>query len=143
MQRGCELNQRRGQGEVEARDERDAIIPSPRGRMDVARRIPPGGGGRIVSAMELAAALQDEPSEEVEARWRLLKVAGAAPDRPGAGTAGMFHFKPEYRAPTRAWVTDKWQMIKDELASIEWSGKSSPTPTVTPPRGCQHQHRSR
>ena len=69
-------------------------------RMDLARR----SNGRVVSAMNLAAALSEESSESLEPpRRRVLKVFGLVLLVAAIGGAGFLWLRPEYQEPTFTW----------------------------------------
>ncbi len=107
-----ELNRQRAQAEQQANP--------PRGRGEMARR-PPVGGVGVVSAMQLAAALQDEQTQQEQPRKRrLLKAAAILILLAGGAGAALLYFKPEYRQPTYTWLNQTWATIKQEIASIDW-----------------------
>ena len=107
-----------------------------RPRQDAPRR----PDGRIVSAMELAAALQDDPSRALKAPRRRVALKSAALLLFLAALVGaaLLYFMPEYRQPTFTWANQTWQSITTKVASIDWpkwswSSHSSPA-TATPPK---------
>jgi hypothetical protein len=97
-----------------------------RQRQDILRR---GGGGRMVSAMDLAAALQD-PSEAADGsrRWGALNLLLFFLVLFGGAAAAVLYLKPEYRQPTAKWVSGTWNTIRTKAASLQWSSPPGEPP---------------
>jgi hypothetical protein len=114
-----ELNRNREQGVQESQSAR-AIAP----------RRP---GSRVVSAMELAAALQNGPSKIIEERPKRskLKVAFVLLVLLVAGVAATLYFMPDYRQPAISWLSSAAGKAKAKIASINWP-KSAGLATVKP-----------
>lgn len=93
--------------ETHVSEPRQSPSSDPRWRYALTRR----GGSRVVSAMELAAALQSLPAGQPEKSGRkalsvllvlLVLLAGAA--------AATWYFKPEYADQARKWFDRSWQV---------------------------------
>lgn len=123
-QRMRELNKQRVTGEPEKRIDTNLPVPA-RSKGDLARR---SAGGRVVSAMELAAALQDDPNhaDVASPRWRAMKVIALLLLVAVIGAGGFFYFMPEYRAPALTWVNDTKASIQDKWNSMQWEGTKAP-----------------
>jgi hypothetical protein len=110
-----ELNRQRVRGEQQAGEAASTLSPL-RSHSDVVRR----SDGRVVSAMELAAALQDDPKKALRGPRRLMrKVMIVLAVLAVVGGAGVFYFRPEYRAPTTAWLENKWTAVRTWVASFD------------------------
>jgi hypothetical protein len=112
-----ELNRHREQGIQEAQ-----ANPT----RSIAPRRP---GSRVVSAMELAAALQNGPAKIIEERPKRnkLKIAFLVLALLVGGAAAALYFMPDYREPTISWLNTTLANAKTKLASINWP-KSSGLP---------------
>lgn len=106
--------------------------------------IVPRGDGRVVSAMDLAAALRSDPPQELLVPSRKkFKIAMAAMLMICAGGAALLYFRPDYRHKSQAWLNQTWETAKVKWSQIEWPeisvGESkpvrprTPTPTLAPP----------
>jgi hypothetical protein len=108
-----ELQRERSRGERAARGNELSV----RNRTDMAKRT----GGRVVSAMDLAAALQDGPeNSELDRPHRKLKVTVVVMLLLAGSAAALLYFKPEYRRPTYDWLRNTWSTVKMRAASLEW-----------------------
>jgi hypothetical protein len=117
-----ELQRQRSVGEAEARSGADrAPVNLPtmqhRQRQDLARR----SDGRVVSAMELAAALQDDPANSLRAPRRIfVRAVAALLLMAVAGAAVVWFFIPDYRQPALAWMNRAWTDVKARVDAIDW-----------------------
>jgi hypothetical protein len=117
-----ELQRQRSVGEAEARSGADrAPVNLPtmqqRQRQDLARR----SDGRVVSAMELAAALQDDPASTLRAPRRIFfRAVAALLLMAVAGAAVVWFFVPQYRQPAVAWMNRTWTDVRARVAAIDW-----------------------
>jgi hypothetical protein len=117
-----ELHRQRSLGEAESRNGADRPQPGApamqqRLRQDATRR----GDGRVVSAMELAAALQDESGTSLKAPRKIFfKAVAALLLMAVAGGTFVWFFMPEYRKPALTWVNDTWDNVKAKVDAIEW-----------------------
>jgi rubrerythrin len=121
-----ELNRHREQGLAES-------------QANPARQLAPRRpGGRVVSAMELAAALQDGPSKIIEERPKRnkLKIAFLVFVLLVGAAAAAFYLMPDYREPTVTWLNTTLANAKAKLASINWpksAGLASAKPAEAKP----------
>jgi hypothetical protein len=136
-----ELNRRRAIGDQSrppAEADRGALEPvidgnrsdssraiAPRARQEMA----PRGNGRVVSAMELAAALQGDANRAVLwQRRRAFKVAAALILLLCGAVVALYYLKPEYREPTFAWINENWSLLKSKVSSLELPTGPAPAP---------------
>jgi hypothetical protein len=103
--------------------------------------------GSVVSGMELAAALQGPADAGSRSRrGGVLNVALFLLVLIGGAAAVLLYVKPEYRAPTAAWIQGTWDTVRSKLAALQWTSppgeppavavqppKPSPKPVVTAP----------
>lgn len=88
------------------------------------------GDPAFVSGMNLAAALRGpEQTETRSRRASVLSVALFLFVLIGGAAAAVLYLKPEYRAPTEAWVRGAWGTIREKMAAIRFSAP----PGVEPP----------
>jgi hypothetical protein len=95
---------------------------------------PRRAGNRIVSAMELAAALQGGEANQAVLKppsRSKLKIAALVVLLLIVGAAATFFFKPDYRQPTLDWLNNTWASMKLKLMSLDWP-KSSGLPAAKP-----------
>lgn len=116
-----ELQRQRGQGS-------NGAMSAAKFRTELPRR----SDGRVVSAMGLAAALQEGPEA----------AAPASPRRRGmrlvllllvlvAGGAALLWLRPDYRARSIDWTQRSWTAVKDRISAIEWP-KAAPQAPLAP-----------
>jgi hypothetical protein len=113
-----ELNRQRSLGEAEAQGGNGAR------QRRRAEALPRGGGGNVVSAMELAAALQESPTGDSAHNghghrwpWRLFRGFAILILLLGIAGAGVWYFKPELREPARKFVADAWASIQSKSSA--------------------------
>jgi hypothetical protein len=91
------------------------------------------GDGRMVSALDLAAALQEPDDTPRSRRWSLLNVLLFLVLLAGGAVAAALYIKPEYRAPAVEWVTQSWESVRDRAAAWQWSSPPGEPPVVSNP----------
>ncbi|WP_428940071.1 hypothetical protein [Fontivita pretiosa] len=90
--------------------------------------------GRVVSAFELAHALQDggsSPDTLASPRRWLLKTLVALVLLLAAAGAGIWYFMPQYRQPAIQWTQQAWATIQARWNAIDWPTWSSSPPAPT------------
>lgn len=77
--------------------------------------------GRTLSAMELASALQHQPSEEgfEEGTSRFGRVVGVLVLIILVGGGVFLYLNPEYRNQTGAWVSEHWRTARSKVNAFE------------------------
>jgi len=115
--------------------------------------------GRVVSAFELAHALQDGGSNThalaTPRRW-LLKTLVAVVLLLAAAGAGIWYFMPEYRQPAIQWTQHAWATLRTRWNAIDWPrwstspaaptnrpAKARPQPPIAPSGGVAHDNQGR
>jgi hypothetical protein len=98
-------------------------------KMDLALR----SDGRVVSAMNLAAALNVGSDDSLpSSRRRWLKVAGLLLALVLLAGAGLLWLRPEYQEPTFSWLRQTWGMIQTKVSSIDWPSGQPAAANVPP-----------
>lgn len=122
-QRMRDLNRQRTFADIDQRTDPSQPATNAARRTEVIKR---QTDGRIVSAMELAAALQNDPDAALQGpRWRMMRVAAAILLVLVLAGGGMLAVMPEYRQSTFAWVGDTVDSIKSKWSSVQWQGNKS------------------
>jgi hypothetical protein len=111
-----------------------------RQRQEMIRREQPDAhrtaAAAVVSGTELAVALRDaDHADATSRRGNVMNVALFFIVLIVGATAALLYLRPEYRAPAKQWAQDKWQSVRDAIASVQPQEKpqpSAPTQTATP-----------
>jgi hypothetical protein len=126
-QRLRDLNRARKQAEQRGGNHSDGQA---RSRSDLI-----GDDGRVLSGMNLAAALQSAREPVRRPRWRKLKAAAVVVLLAGVVGAALLYARPELRANTIQWARQSWHTVQAKwTASQDSLAPAAPkAPVVVPP----------